>query len=488
MSPGLLMFTAAALLLAGVLASKASSRLGVPALLIFLGVGMIAGSEGLGGIVFDDPQPAMLVGSIALGLILFDGGMRTDLSTMDRRVIVDGLLLSTLGVFLTGGIVALAAVWGLGLDWSTGLLLGAIVSSTDAAAVFSVLRSRSIGISRTMRSLLEFESGSNDPTAVFLTTSLIALSQAQSPSTPLLLALFAYKLVGGAVIGVALGRLLVWGLNRIELEYEGLYPVMTLAGAGVTFGVGELLGTSGFMAVYVAGLVMAGRIFIHRRSIMRFHDGVAWLMQITMFLILGLLVFPSQLPTAAAAGTLVAAVLVLVARPVAVFLSLPLSRLSLREKGFVSWVGLRGAAPIVLATFAVVADVPGAQWIFNVVFFTVVVSALIQAPTIAPAARWLGVSAPAEAEAVAPLEITAAEDLGVKIRRLVIPPGSPAIAGRLFEIGGPSRPLVVMLRRGGRIFVPTGATVLDEGDELFCLGAPESIEELRDALGTRENS
>lgn len=482
LSAGAITFIVAALLFVGVLASKASSRLGVPALLIFLAVGMLAGSEGPGGIAFDSNQYAMLIGSIALALILYDGGLRTDLSVMDRRVIFDGVTLATVGVVATAAVVGLAAVYGLGLDWSTGLLVGAIISSTDAAAVFSVLRSRSIGVSKEMRSLLEFESGSNDPTAVFLTTTLIALSQAQGMSTLAMVALFAYKLAGGAVLGFLLGRALVWGINKVSLEYEGLYPVMSLAAAGVIFGLGELIQTSGFMAVYVAGLAMANQIFIHRNSIMRFHDGLAWLMQITMFLMLGLFVTPSDLPEAAGAGALIAIVLMVVARPISVFLSLIPSKLSLKEKTFVSWVGLRGAAPIVLATFALVADVPRAQWVFNLVFFTVIMSVLIQAPTISKAAAWLGVKAPLEPDVLSPLELNTAEDLGVKIKRLVVPDNATCVGGPLYEIGGPSKPLVVMLRRGGRIFVPTGSTVLDEGDELFCLGAPESIAEMREVL------
>lgn len=479
MSAGALAFAAALLLLIGVLASKVSSRLGVPALLIFLGVGMLAGSEGIGGIVFADPEPAMLAGSVALALILFDGGLRTDLSAMGRRVVSDGIALSTIGVALTAGVVACAAAWGLGVAWPTALLLGAIVSSTDAAAVFSVLRSRNVGIEPDLKLLLEFESGSNDPTAVFLTTSLITLSQATQVSIPATVALFAYKLAGGAIAGVLFGYALVWVLNRIALEYEGLYPVLTLAAAGVVFGAAELVGTSGFMAVYVTGLVMAGRPFVHRNSLLRFHDGLAWLMQIAMFLILGLLVFPSQLPSAAGAGAFIAAVLVFIARPVAVFASLAFSRLDPRRRLFVSWVGLRGAAPIVLATFAVVAGVPGSQWMFDVVFFSVIASVLVQAPTIAVAARVLGVSRPAEPPSdAAPIELTG-DGQGMGLVRVVVPAGSVHAGEQLLRVGGPSRPLVVMIRRGDRLFVPTGSTVLDELDELYCLGARESTEELR---------
>ncbi len=473
---------AAGLLFAGVLASKLSSRLGVPALLLFLGLGMLAGSEGVLGIEFDNPEPAMLIGVVALCLIIFDGGLQTDVHAMSSGVRRDGILLASLGVMLTAALVAAFAVYVLGLDWLTGLLLGSIVSSTDAAAVFSVLRARNIGVRERVRSLLEFESGSNDPTAVFLTVACVSILVGEQPVGWMLPVLFVYKLAGGIVAGLLLGRGLVALLNRVDLEYDGLYPVVTLAGVGLIFGLAEAVGASGFMAVYVAGLHLAGRVFVHRNSLVRFHEGLAWLMQITMFVVLGLLVFPSRLFDAAPAGMLIALFLVLGARPLSVFVTLALSDLRLRERTMVAWVGLRGAAPIILATFPLVAGVEGAETVFDVVFFAVIVSVLLQGPTVAFMARRLGVEAPLEERPAHPIEISAPGDLGVKIQRLVVAPDSAADGARLFEIGGPTRPLIVMLRRGGRVFVPSGSTVFESGDELFALGDPSSVQEMREVL------
>jgi potassium/hydrogen antiporter len=472
----------AGLLFAGVMASKLSSRLGVPALLLFLGIGMIAGSEGLVGIEFADPEPAMLLGVIALSLIIFDGGLQTDVKKMPNEIRRDGILLATVGVVLTAGLVGVFAVYVLGVDWITGLLLGSIVSSTDAAAVFSVLRARRLGVKSEIRSLLEFESGSNDPTAVFLTMTLVAISTGEQAVGWMLPLLFVYKLAGGIAAGLLFGRGLVYLLNHIDLEYDGLYPVVSLAGVGLVFGLTEAVGASGFMAVYVAGLVMAGNVFVHRNSLIRFHEGLAWLMQIAMFLVLGLLVFPSQLVEVAPAGMMVALFLVFGARPVAVFVSLLFSRLNLRERTMVGWVGLRGAAPIILATFPLVAGISEADYVFDVVFFAVIVSVLLQGPSVAFVAKRLGVDAPLGDSTAHPIEISAPQDLGVKIKRLVVGRDSIADGARLLEIGGPTRPLIVMLRRGGRIFVPTGSTVLDEGDELFALGDPESMQEMREVL------
>ena len=473
---------AAFLLLAGVLASKLSYRLGVPALLLFLALGMLAGSEGVIGIEFADPEPAMLMGVVALCLILFDGGLLTDVRSMSPSVKRDGVLLSTLGVMLTAGLVAVFAVYILGLDLVTGLLLGAIVSSTDAAAVFAVLRARNIGIKERVRSVLEFESGSNDPTAVFLTVTFITLATSGSHAGWLMPVVFAYKLGGGMLAGYVCGRALVALLNRIDLEYDGLYPVVTLASVGVVFGLAEVIGTSGFMAVYVAGLTMADRVFVHRNSLLRFHEGLAWLMQIAMFVVLGLLAFPMRLIEAAPDGIFVALLLIFVARPLSVMITLAFSDMTLRERAMVSWVGLRGAAPIILATFPLVAGVRGAEYLFDVVFFAVIVSVLLQGPSVAVMARKLRVDAPLEAADAYPIEISAPADIGVKIKRLVIGPDSEAAGARLVDIGGPTRPLVVMLRRGGRIFVPTGRTLFEEDDELFVLGDPESIREFRDLL------
>ncbi|MEW6475348.1 MAG: potassium/proton antiporter, partial [Actinomycetota bacterium] len=309
-----LLAAAAALILVGVLASKISTHLGVPALLLFLGVGMLAGSDGVGGIHFEDFQLAQSVGIVALAFILFAGGLSTGWAEV-RPVLAPGVALATVGVVVTALVAGGIAAWALDLSATTGFLLGAIISSTDAAAVFSVLRSRNVSLRGEIRPLLELESGSNDPMAVFLTVGFLELLTDPGRSVLSLMPLFAQQMAVGAVLGYLLARGTVVAINRLRLEYEGLYPVVTLAVVVLTYGITALLGGSGFLAVYVAGIVMGNREFLHKKSLMRFHDAIAWLSQISMFLVLGLLVFPSELPAVAGRALLVAAALVLVARP-----------------------------------------------------------------------------------------------------------------------------------------------------------------------------
>lgn len=469
----------AALLFAGILASKLSSRFGIPALLLFLVTGMLAGSEGLGGIPFDDSRLAMGVGSVALLLILFDGGLQTDLKHLTRDVVVRGALLATLGVMLTAGVVGAFAVVVMDMPLVDGLLLGAILSSTDAAAVFSVLRARNVGLPPRLRTLIEFESASNDPTAVFLTLMLISIAVGDAPAGVIIPLSFVFRLAGGGLVGWFVGIGLVRVLNRIDLEHDGLYPVLTLAAAGILFGVAEVLGTSGFMAVYIAGLAMTGRVFAHRRSLLRFHEGVAWLMQIVMFLILGLLVFPSELAGHALPGLAVSAVLMFVARPLAVMACLIGSKHSYRERLMVSWVGLRGAAPIILATFPMVAGLQTAGSIFNTVFFAVVFSVLIQGPTAGVMTRLLHVDVPLTRPEPLPIHLDADAATGMTISQLRVAPGSLADGNHLLDVGGPDMPLVILMRRQGWYFIPTGTTVLAGGDELHVLGSAEMIEAMR---------
>ncbi|MCL4823989.1 MAG: potassium/proton antiporter, partial [Anaerolineales bacterium] len=341
---------ASVILLISVLVSKIADRFGVPVLLLFLILGMLAGSDGLGGIYFDDPALAQIVGVIALILILFFGGLSTEWNQI-RPVLKEGLLLSTLGVFITALIVGLFAGALLGLSLVEGLLLGSIVSSTDAAAVFSVLRSKGISLKGRIKSLLELESGSNDPMAIFLTIGLIQLITQPDLSPLSLIRFFIQQMLVGAALGYVMGRAILFLVNRLKLGYEGLYSVLMLALVFLTFGLTDLIGGSGFLAVYLAGIVLGHHDFIHKRSILRFQDGLAWIMQIAMFLTLGLLVFPSRLVPIIGIGMLIAAFLMFIARPVSVFIGLIPSALTWREKTFISWVGLRGAAPIILATF-----------------------------------------------------------------------------------------------------------------------------------------
>lgn len=465
------------LLLISVLVSKISDRFGIPALLLFLILGMLAGSDGPGGIYFDDPALAQFVGVIALVLILFSGGLSTEWNQV-RPVTKEGLLLSTLGVFITALVVGLFAGVLLGLSLVEGLLLGSIVSSTDAAAVFSVLRSKGISLKGKLKPLLELESGSNDPMAIFLTIGLIQLI-AQPDLSPLnLIGLFIQQMLVGAVLGYGLGRAMLFLVNRLKLGYEGLYPVLTLSLVFLTFGLTDVIGGSGFLAVYLAGIVLGHHDFIHKRSLLRFHDGLAWIMQIAMFLTLGLLVFPWRLVPIIGIGLLVAGCLMFIARPVSVFIGLLPSALDWREKTFISWVGLRGAAPIILATFPLLARLEQADLIFNVIFFVVLTSVLLQGTSIPLVARWLGVDAPAIPKRVYPIEYTPMGGLKSELKELPIPFGSNIAGKAIVELRLPSDFLVILVARDNDFVLPSGGTVLQGGDTLLVLSDKESLEEV----------
>ena len=461
----------AALLLLGVLASKMSTKLGVPALILFLGVGMLAGSEGFGGIPFDDFDVARTVGTLALAFILFSGGLDTSWSAI-RRVLWKGVSLATIGVVLTAALMAVTVQWLLGMGWIECMLLGAIVASTDAAAVFGVLRARGLRLKRNLAPMLEMESGSNDPMAIFLTVALTSVALEPGRGWTGLAVSFVVQMVLGAALGVLFG--LAWAkmINRFRLEYDGLYPVLTLALVMTAFGLTHLLGGNGFLAVYAAGVALGSRNFVHRLALIQFHDGIAWLMQIAMFLTLGLLVFPSQLVPVVWVGLALALVLVFVARPVAVFLSLAGSRMPFRDKAFVSWVGLRGAVPIVLATIPVTAGVPGSEAFFNIVFFVVVVSVLLQGTTIPWVAGKLGVAAVHDDE---PEEVRAPQSTV----ELVLHGDSPVVGKLVVDLQLPSSALLLLLRRDGESYIPRGSTELRIGDELLVATRKGDADDLR---------
>lgn len=382
-----------ALLVATVLAGTLSSRFGLPALIGFLGLGMLAGSDGPGGIEFADYAAAQLIGVACLLFILFSGGLDTSWKAV-RGVTAPALLLATVGVLVSALVISAAAVLLLGFDWLQGLLLGAIVGSTDAAAVFAVMRSRGLSLRQDLQSLIEFESGSNDPMAIFLVGA--ALMFIVAPETPLLSLApnFALQMGMGALVGAALGYGFAASLRRWRMRTGGLALVVSLAAGLLSYGLAGVLQGNGFLAAYVAGIVAGNQEYPQKQTVKFFQDGVAWLGQVVMFLVLGLLVFPSQLSAVAAPGLAITAVLMLLARPLSVFICLaPFPRFDWRAKTFVAWAGLRGAVPIVLATFPIVAGVPGSDAIFNMVFFVVLISSVIQGPTLGLLARRLGISA-----------------------------------------------------------------------------------------------
>jgi cell volume regulation protein A len=473
-----LLLGAAILLLAGVLASKASDWLGVPALLVFLAVGMVAGSDGPGGIPFDDPHMAQTIGVVALVFILFSGGLDTNWSST-RTVLWAGLSLSTVGVLVTALTVGWFASLVLGVPLLEGFLLGSIVSSTDAAAVFSILRTRGAGLEGKTQPLLEFESGSNDPMAVFLTVGFIQLIQQPTASPADLVAKFLLQMTLGFALGFGVGKLGLFLINRLALKAEGLYTVLTLSLALLTYSMANIAGGNGFLAVYVAGIVLGYDDFLHRRSLIRFHDGLAWLMQIGMFLTLGLLVFPSRLQPVAGVALLISFFLIFVGRPFSVFSSLALSKLGVRTKVLISWVGLRGAVPIILATFPLVAGTTNADLYFNVVFFIVLTSVLLQGTTLTAVAKGLGLQTPAVERARDPLEFLDTPRSKNNLIELNLRKDSPAVGKRVVDLDLPKSALLVLIRRGDEVLVPRGATALEDRDVVVVIAEKEDIVALR---------
>ena len=394
-----ILIVAGLLLLISVSASKVANKFGVPALLLFLFIGMLAGSEGIGGLSFENYNLAKTIGDLALIFILFTGGLETEWKSI-RPVLVQGLIMSTLGVALTMfflgtfawfmlGSFSSVMVGSDGINWVDGLLLGAIISSTDAAAVFSILKSSNLKLKGNLQPLLELESGSNDPMAVLLTTTLVNIVKTGDVSFLNLGITLIAQLAIGIIGGYGFGRLMTWIINNIKVNAQGLYPVISLGQVLLTYSVITLLQGNGFLGVYIAGVVLGNSNFTYKSTILDFHDAISWLMQIGMFLLLGLLVFPSQLITVAPIAIIIALFLMFIARPLSVIIGLAISPYNNSEKLFISWVGLRGAVPIILAISPIAVGIPDAKTLFNVVFFIVLISVSIQGFSLGPTARWL---------------------------------------------------------------------------------------------------
>lgn len=468
-----LLLLAGLLMILGIVSSKFSARLGLPVLVLFLGLGMLAGSEGIGKIPFENYQIAHAIGTVALAFILFDGGLRSPLSRL-RMAWKPSAVLATLGVLVTSAATGLVAVYALDLSLLEGLLLGSIVGSTDAAAVFSLLRSAGLRLRARLGATLEIESGANDPMAIFLTVGLIQVLTGELPFGPKLLLLFALQMGVGLAVGVAVGRLSLILINRINLAAPGLYPVLTASCGAFAFGLAATLQGSGFLAIYIAGVVLGNSKLVFQRGTLLFHDGIAWAGQIAMFVVLGLLSTPSALVQVSGSGLLVAGALMLLARPIAVIPLLLPFKFSWRELALVSWVGLKGAVPIILATYPLISGIPAGPIIFNVVFFVVLLSAVVQGGTLPWVARLLKLEEPPEPEPPLSLEISSLREVDAEIVDYLID-GESRTAGRsLRELALPEGAVVALVARGKALIPPRGSTEIHQGDHIFIMVNGES--------------
>ncbi len=459
------------LLLLGIASSKLSNRVGVPVLVLFLVLGMLAGSEGIGGVPFEDFRVAHAVGTLALALILFDGGLSTPISSV-RAVWKPAMILATIGVFITAIITGAAAAWILGIPMMQGMLLGSIAGSTDAAAVFAVLRSGGVSLKDRLKSTLEVESGANDPMAIFMTIGCIELLSGRIELGLGLLQLFLSQMILGAIVGLAVGWAAVWVVNRIKLDAAGLYPILVTAFGLLGFGLAAAVGGSGFLAVYIAGIVIGNRRIVFQRGILLFHDASAWLSQIVMFAVLGLLSTPSRLVDVTGQGLLIGAVLILVARPVAVLGTIFPCGYSWRELTFISWTGLKGAVPITLATFPLMFGTPNAPLIFDVVFFIVVLSAVIQGWSLPFAARLLGLEVPLANRPPVTLEISSLRQVEGDIIDYAVSRMSRAADRQIRDLALPDGVLIALIVRNEQIIPPQGRTRIEAGDHVMVVLRP----------------
>lgn len=460
------------LLLVSIIVGKTSYKFGVPTLLLFLAIGMLAGSDGIGGINFDKPEIAQFIGIVALNFILFSGGLDTNWKSV-KPILKEGLALSTLGVLLTA--VTLGTFVWFVTDFTIyeSMLLGSIVSSTDAAAVFSILRSKSLALKTNLRPTLELESGSNDPMAYVLTIAFLTLVINQDLSLVSIIPMFLQQMILGGIAGFAFGRFSKYIINKIKLDFEGLYPVLVIALMFITFSATDFLGGNGFLAIYICAVYLGNQELIHKKTILKMYDGLAWLMQIVLFLTLGLLVFPTQVFPYIGIGLLISLFLIVVARPISVFLSLLFFKMKLRRRFYISWVGLRGAVPIVFATYPLLAGIEKANMIFNIVFFISVTSILIQGTTLSIFAKWLNVALPEKVKPKSEIEKFITDFPKSNMKEIEILPEYFAVKKRIIDLNFPKSAFIVMIKRNGEYLRPGGSTIIEANDTLMVLADKE---------------
>ncbi len=477
---------------------KAGHKFGIPVLLLFLGVGMVFGQDGF-GLEFQNIQTAQIIGTVALSIILFSGGLDTKFSEI-KPIIIPGVILATAGVVLTALFTGLFIYWlsgslvpSLGVGLSTALLLASTTSSTDSASVFGILRSRGTVLKNNLRPLLELESGSNDPMAYMLTVTLIAIINSGGVSFWHVAMMVIVQLVVGTVAGYYLGRMSVILINKIRLDNGALYPILLFTLGMFVFSLTYFLKGNGYLAIYIAGLVIGNSKFVHKRTSMRFMDGLAWMSQILLFLTLGLLVNPLELLSADVLipGLIISFFIIIIARPLTVYLCLiPFKQISKRDKAFVSWVGLRGAVPIIFAILALAADVPHARWLFNIVFIITLVSLILQGTFLNLVASWLKLSIkPVTYRSLEDFDVEFSEDIKSAMTEILITEDALDHGKNLMEISLPDRTLAVMVKRGEKFFIPTGQTRLYVGDKLLVISDDEeALKETYRNMGISEFS
>ncbi len=477
MSLELILLGLSVLFLLSIMAGKASSKFGVPALLLFLLVGMLCGSDGL-GIQFEDTYVAQTIGTVALCIILFSGGMDTKISEI-KPVAAQGLVLATVGVALMSLITGVL-VWFImgmtmeaaGIGLMASLLLASTMSSTDSASVFAILRSKGLHLKNNLRPTLELESGSNDPMAYILVLVFMDIVKAgTTPSVWYVLGMIAMQLCIGVLAGFAFGKLAVWAINRIKIDNASLYPILVFTFCIFIFSATYFMKGNGYLAVYVGGLIIGNSSFQHKRSTMGFFNGLTWLFQLLMFLTLGLLVNPHELLDVWLPGLIISVVMIFVSRPISVLLSLlPFRKIALRDKIYISWCGLRGAVPIIFAILPLAADVPHARLIFNIVFFCTLVSLLGQGTSLPIVAKWLKLDDETDdLKGLEDFDVDFSDEIKSVTTEITVTAKVLERGNHLMDWGLPDKTLVVMVKRGAKFFVPTGKTVLHEGDKLLII-------------------